>query len=790
MEQQNNFNSSAEEQEITLGDLFFVLRMNWKWFVLSILVCVGIAYLYIKITPNEYSRSATVLIKDNTKGGAPMGETALFQDFGMFNLKSSVDNEMLVFQSKRLMQDVVIRLGLDKSYKVREGLKLVELYTQSPVSIQFLSPDCPDGLSMTITPISEKEARLSDIFGKELVENIEDRTITLRDTVDTPFGPITIIPTLYYGEAYYNKAIDVTKSSVKAVALGYQGKLSISLANKLSTIINLGLTDESIPRAEDVLNTLIAIYNEDAVNDKNQITFNTSKFINERLIIIEKELGSVDSDIETFKRENQLTDIHSETGMYLQESSAYGKEALSLENQITLARFIREYLTDPSKSSDLIPSNTGVSDVNIESQISEYNEVLLRRNKLIGNSSERNPVVMDLNNSLNAMKQTIIRAVDNLIVGLNIQIRNTQERESQTLRRITAVPSQQKYVLSVERQQKIKEELYLYLLNKREENELTQAITESNARIIDPATGSDAPVAPRSMIILLAGLMLGCIIPAAILWLKETLNTSLRNRKELQDGVTMPFLGEIPLKEKKGTEIVVHKNGRDPVSEAFRIVRANMDFMRVKKKDMKVITITSAFPGSGKTFVSINLGMSLALTGKKVVLVDLDIRKATMSKLIHSTSKGVTSYLSEQTDEIRELVQPSKLDENLDMISVGPTPPNPAELLLSERLDLLISWLRENYDYIILDNVPSLQIADAYIINRVVDLTIYLVHANKFPRRMLPDLEQLYKESKFNNMAVLLNGVDYKKGGYGYYSYGYYGYGYGYGHKRAEKREK
>lgn len=783
MEQQNNFKPAAEEQEINLVDLFYLLAVNWKWFALSILICVGLAYLYIQATPKEYERSATVLIKDNSKGGAPMGESALFQDFSMFNIKSSVDNEMLVFQSKRLMRDVVTRLGLYKSYKVREGLKSVELYTQSPVMIQFADADHPNVLSLSITPLSETNVLLSD-FSEE---GDTDMTVTLRDTVVTPIGRLVVVPTLYYGETYFNRAIQVQKYDVAELALAYQRRLQVALANKLSTIINLSIVDESILRAEDLLNTLIAIYNEDAINDKNQIAVNTSEFINERLIIIEKELGSVDSDIETFKRENQLTDIRSETGVYLQESSAYGKEALSLENQITLARFIREYLTDPSKNADLIPSNTGVSDVNVESQISEYNELLLRRNKLISNSSDRNPVVMDLNNSLNAMKQTIIRAIDNLIVGLNIQIRNTQEREAQTVRRITAVPSQQKYVLSIERQQKIKEELYLYLLNKREENALTQAITESNARIIDPATGSDAPVAPRSMIILLAGLMIGCLVPAGVIWLRETLNMSIRNRKDIQDVVTMPFLGEIPLRDKKASsEIHVYKNGRDSVSEAFRIVRTNMEFMRVKKKDMKVLTITSAFSGAGKTFMSINLGMSFALTGKKVVLVDLDIRKGMMSARIHQASKGVTSYLSGQTDKIDEIIVSSGLDENLDMISAGPIPPNPAELLLSERLDSLIAYLREHYDYIILDNVPTLQVADAFIINRVVDMTIYLVRVGKYPRHMLPDLEQLYREGRFNNMAVLLNGVDYKKGGYGY-AYGY-GYGYGYGNEKEKKK--
>ena len=468
------------------------------------------------------------------------------------------------------------------------------------------------------------------------------------------------------------------------------------------------------PRAEDVINTLISVYNTDAINDKNQIVMNTSNFINDRLIVIEKELGDVDSDIESYKREHQLTDISSETGMYLQTSSQYRQEGLSLENQLSLAKYIKNYLTDPGKSSDLIPANTGISDVNIESQIGEFNEMLLKRDKLISNSSSKNPVVQDLNNSLIAMKQTIIRSVDNLIVGLNIKIKNIRAQEEQTSRRISAVPTQQKEVLSVERRQKIKEELYLYLLNKREENELTQRMTESNARIIDPAAGSNAPVAPKSMMILLASIVLGCAIPAGVLWLLAVSDTKVRSRKDVEGVLSVPFLGEIPMRDKKDkSEVVVHENGRDSVSEAFRIVRTNMDFMRVKDKKMQVVMFTSFNPGAGKTFVSMNLAMSFALTHKKVVLVDLDIRKGTLSSHVRVSDKGVTNYLSGRIDNVDEIIRQNELCDKLDIIHAGPVPPNPAELLLGDRLETLIAELRKRYDYIILDNVPAGVVADA-----------------------------------------------------------------------------
>lgn len=794
--EQETISRREEENGLNLMDLLRIGLANWYWFVLSVVVSMGIAFLYLKSTPYVYTRTASVLIKDEMRGGQLATEATAFEELNMLNVKSSVDNELLVFKSKRLMTEVARRLRLDVSYRMRTRLRDVELYTRSPITVQF--PDATEGMSFSfkVTPLSEKEILFTDFPEPEdSVPPVKEIRALLNDTVTTPVGRVVVMPSLHYTEDYYRVPVMVKKSNLKAVAMACNAGLQSTLASKMATIINLSINDVSPTRAEDIINTLIAVYNEDAINDKNQIAINTSNFINERLIIIEKELGGVDAEIETYKKENRLTDITSETGMYLQTSSRYQQEGLGLDNQLTLAKYIRNYLTDPLKSADLIPANTGISDTNIEGLIGEYNDLLLKRDKLIGNSSDRNPVVMDMNNSLDALRQTIIRSVDNLITGLNIKIKNIRSQEEQTNRRISAVPTQQKYVLSVERQQKIKEALYLYLLNKREENALSQSITESNARIIDPATGNSQPISPKVKMVLLAALVMGCAVPAGILWLLTIMDTRVRGRKDVEDNLSVPFLGEIPLQDKTKKKerkfvMAVRENGRDAVSEAFRIVRTNMDFMRVnsEQEQMQVIMFTSLNPDAGKTFVSSNLAMSLALAGKRVVLVDLDIRKGTLSSNIGLLKEGVTNYLSGKITATAPIIQQSEYHPNLDIITKGPVPPNPAELLLSKRLEDMIAELKEKYDYVILDNVPSNMIADAVIVNRVADLTIYVIRAGKMDRRQLPEVEKLYKQRKFRNMAVLLNGVAYKRSGYGYYKYGYYGrYGYNYGYGYGEK---
>lgn len=546
-----NRKNTQSDHTLHVGDWLHIALANWKWFVLSLVVCMGASFWYIKRSPDIYSRSASVLIKDETRGAQLPNAASAFSEMDLLNIQSTVDNEVLIFKSKRLMIEVARKLKLDIFYSVKGKFRDWDLYTTSPVTLTFPEALETSSFSFKVTPLNDKEVLLSDFPEMEGVKPVEQMKVHLNDTVATPVGKLVVTPTLYYTQDYYQVPVTVNKMNLEKVGMAYNAALQSMVASKTSSIIHLSISDVSPRRAEDILNTLIDVYNQDAIDDKNRIAVNTANFINERLIVIEQELGGVESQIADYKSQHNLADISTQTGSFMERSNRYQQEGVTLENQRTLALYIRDYLADPAKSGELIPSNTGISDGTIERQIMEYNELMLQRDKLIGNSSNKNPVVMDMNNSLASMKQTIVRTVDNLIAGLDMKIQNIRGEEERAMKRIAAVPSQQKYVLSVERQQKIKESLYIYLLNKREENALTKSITESNARIIDPAMGSSVPVSPKTHLIMLAGFMLGLLLPACVLFVLRTSDTKVRGKKDLTDVLSIPFLGEIPRRERE-----------------------------------------------------------------------------------------------------------------------------------------------------------------------------------------------------------------------------------------------
>lgn len=777
---QTNNSSNKNDQGLNIVDLFMYLASQWKWFLLSILICGGIAWYNYARAPLVYFRSATVIIKDPSNKASTSG----LDRFDNFINKVNVANEILQFRSKKLMREVVQRVHADVSYQIKDGLRNNELYNESPVLVSLPDALPEQSFSFTMTLKDAKTVTLSDFSGIEAKPSYE---VALNDTVAIIEGMnVVVTATNYLRDSWLNTPIRVQKLPVESMVNYYKNALGIQQEEEEASILTLALKDSSPARAEDVLNTLITVYNEEAIKEKNQVAVNTANFINERLIIIERELGNVESNLESFKQRNQIVDIASSAGMYMTESQKYNADAMELETQLRLANFIKDYLTDPGKETDLIPSNTGISDMNIENQISLYNAAKLKRDHLIDDSSVNNPVVQELNNSLRAMKQSIIRAVDNMIVSLNVKRNDAQNREMRAQDRVTAIPTKERQMLSIERQQKIKEALYLFLLNKREENALSQAMADNNARVIDGAEGSNAPISPNRNRILLLGLLVGIALPGAVCLAILFMDTRVHGRKDIEGVTSVPYLGEIPLdkeamKDHRRKVMAVKEQGDDIVSEAFRILRTNMAFLSKKDKPAQVITFTSFNIGAGKTFIARNLSMSLAYMKKRVVMVDLDIRKGTLSRHFGHYHVGVTNYLSDNTVKVDDIIQHQ---EGFDLIPAGILAPNPAELLMDNRLDELMNELRTRYDYIIADNVPVGLIADATIANRIADLTIFVVRAGKLDRRQLPDIEKLYQEKKLKNMALVLNGANPERHGYGY-SYGY-GYGYGYGTKKKK----
>lgn len=777
---QTNNSSNKNDQGLNIVDLFMYLASQWKWFLLSILICGGIAWYNYARAPLVYFRSATVIIKDPSNKASTSG----LDRFDNFINKVNVANEILQFRSKKLMREVVQRVHADVSYQIKDGLRSNELYNESPVLVSLPDALPEQSFSFTMTLKDAKTVTLSDFSGIEAKPSYE---VALNDTVAIIEGMnVVVTATNYLRDSWLNTPIRVQKLPVESMVNYYKNALGIQQEEEEASILTLALKDSSPARAEDVLNTLITVYNEEAIKEKNQVAVNTANFINERLIIIERELGNVESNLESFKQRNQIVDIASSAGMYMTESQKYNADAMELETQLRLANFIKDYLTDPSKETDLIPSNTGISDMNIENQISLYNAAKLKRDHLIDDSSVNNPVVQELNNSLRAMKQSIIRAVDNMIVSLNVKRNDAQNREMRAQDRVTAIPTKERQMLSIERQQKIKEALYLFLLNKREENALSQAMADNNARVIDGAEGSNAPISPNRNRILLLGLLVGIALPGVVCLAILFMDTRVHGRKDIEGATSVPYLGEIPLdkeamKDHRKQVMAVKEQGDDIVSEAFRILRTNMAFLSKKDKPAQVITFTSFNIGAGKTFIARNLSMSLAYMKKRVVMVDLDIRKGTLSRHFGHYHVGVTNYLSDNTVKVDDIIQHQ---EGFDLIPAGILAPNPAELLMDNRLDELMNELRTRYDYIIADNVPVGLIADATIANRIADLTIFVVRAGKLDRRQLPDIEKLYQEKKLKNMALVLNGANPERHGYGYS----YGYGYGYGYRTKKKK--
>lgn len=781
-----------EDRELRLSDIWnMALEIIWDrkwWYVASVAMCISVCLLYIYRTPDTYTRTAKVIIDESNQDAALNSISTLTGGVAGIAMNSSVANEMQALGSPDLMQSVVERLRLETGYEEEQFLRNVELYTDTPVEMRLAGDNPQSWFSFTVSNGGDGMLVLKDFRigpeGDVLEETIE---CAFSDTVSTPAGLIILYPTARADRFLYDITISWNNSISVAKDIGR--RLSVTRPAKDASVVQLSLEDVFPTRANDILSSLIDIYNEEWVRSRNEAARNTSAFINERLVVIEKELGGIENDLKRYKEANRLTDMDAISRAYIEETSEYSTKGFEVANQLSIARYIKDYLNNPVNESALIPANLGLTTGNVESQIAEYNDLILQRDRLSAGSGKNNPIIADLNNSIAALRSAILRSVDNSIATLQLQEQKIQAQENQIMSRIAMNSGQELQLLSIQRQQMVKESLYIFLLQKREENELASLVNVGNTRTIMRPDGSPYPSAPDKMMLLLAAVLIGIAIPFAVIFIKRTADTTVRSRSDF-DGISVPFLSEIPLTAKKtrlgfirksskfnntNCRIMVQPGKRDMMNEAFRVLRTNFDIIIEKRQGMAFTSMFTSFaPNAGKTFIIQNMAAVMALKSSKVLLIDLDLRKATLSRIHSRQRSGLASYLNGKSDDYRaDIVE---IGPGLHLLPVGDIPPNPTELLLTERIATALNGLRREYDYIFIDCPPIDIVADAAIVTKMVDLTVFVVRAGMLDRRMLPKLDDIYSSGRFTRMSVVLNGVDMEVRGYGNYGYRY-GYG-------------
>lgn len=802
--QNNQIQQQNAQNEMGIKDIVFMCLSNWGWFLASVVVCVSLAVAYLLVTPKVYTRYASIALKDENKGRSIRTNMQdAFKDLGVTAPNSNLHDELHSITSRDLALKAAERLSLNVDYSVDGRYHAQTIYgEQLPIKITFPGMEDDEYVEFDVNLSKNGNVVLKNFKNRGEEVQGEAKGKVGFNMIHTPVGRVVVNQSPYFKKFKFGKTIHVTRIPLAAAKAILFNNFDAQLADKESNVIELVYQDVSPKRAEDVLSTIIAIYNENWVSDRNQIAVSTSEFIDERLRVIEKELGSVDNDISSYKSTHQITDLQAVSAMYLQRSNQSDTKVLDLSNQVYIAKYIRSYLTNKANENQVLPANLGISNTTITSQISNYNQKLIQRNNIVANGSEANPVAVELAEQLAALRASIISSIDNELVSLNNALQTQRGFGNEAISKITSNPQQAKYLLSVERQQKVKESLYLFLLQKREENELSQAFTAYNTRIIEVPQGSNRPTAPITRNILLIALALGLAIPFGILYLLETLNSTVRGKADLDGKLSIPYLGEIPMymgnmpkkwyefwkKKKEPRKFVVRNGSRGVINEAFRLVGTNMELMVTKGEEKSnVYMVTSYNPGSGKSFISGNLGATLSMKRKKVLLIDGDLRHASTSTFVNSPKKGLSELLRGVEENVQSVIVPVEQFSNLYVLPVGTIPPNPTELLSSGNMEKILNELRSMYDFIIIDCPPADMMADATIVEKYVDRTLFVIRAGLLERRMISDLELAYTENKFKNISYILNGTKMigKLGNKYGYKYGYkYGANYGYGDKK------
>lgn len=798
---ENNMNEQDEEK-INYQELLFRYIIHWPWFVASVLVCLIGAWVYLHFQTPVYQVSASIMIKDDKKGG---GSTDLenLGIGGVITSTQSIDNEIEVLRSKTILKEVVNNLELYITYYDEDEFPKKELYQTSPVIVNLTAQEAdklPGSalLAMKLSPEGVLDVNLK-VGLKEYNQRFEKLPAVLPTDAGT-FG-FALKDSLSGGQMEGHKGerhIRAVVSRPFGVAKGYQEALSIAPTSRTTSVAVVSLMNTNIQRARDFINKLIEMYNRNTNNDKNEVAEKTREFINERIKIIDEELGSTEDKLEAFKRNAGLTDISSDAQLAVSGNAEYEKRRVDNGTQINLVRDLIKYINNPSNEYELLPGNIGLSDAGLTTQIGRYNELIIERKRLLRTSTESNPMIVNLDTSIRAMKSNVQAAINGTLQGLLIVKADLEREAGRFSRRISDAPGQERQYVSIARQQEIKAGLYLMLLQKREENAITLAATANNAKIIDEPVATGGPLSPKPNMIYMIALVLGVGLPVSVIFLIGLTKFKIEGRGDVEKLTRLPIIGDVPLTDEKAGSIAVFENQNTLMSETFRHIRTNLQFML--ENNQKVILVTSTVSGEGKSFISSNLAISLSLLGKRVVIVGLDIRKPGLNKIFNIPRKeqGITQYLSNPEKNLMDFVQASDVSKNLYILPGGTVPPNPTELLARDGLDKAIETLKKNFDYVILDTAPVGMVTDTLLIGRVADLSVYVCRADYSRKAEFTLINELATDNKLPNICTVINGLDLQKKKYGYYYgygkygkyYGYgkrYGYGYGYGEHKVKE---
>ncbi|MBN1462933.1 MAG: polysaccharide biosynthesis tyrosine autokinase [Paludibacteraceae bacterium] len=769
-----------QEDVLNIKELLFQYLSYWKWMLASVVLCILLAGFYLLKTNKEYEIKTSILIKEEDSG---MSELAILDELGLASGKNNIDNEIEILKSADLIRNTIYATNYHIVYSQKVGLRKLKLYSDSPllITIQHCNLDTlQDMISMYITKSGANYSIETSYKGQFW----EYTTNTLPTTIGLPLGRIKIEPNPSI--PFTNEELFVSVVNPEKVAVSISKNIKITPTSKKSSVISLSIQNENTERGKAFLQKLIELYNLQAVEDKNQIAYNTGIFIDERLKSLSIELSNVEQNVENFKTSNKITDISSEAKLFLEQTGTNEQKLKEVETQLNIVGYVSDFVNEEKNKNKLIP-NLGITDVGLSVLINKYNELTLEKERIESASTSANPILTNIVSQLNNMRSGIKNSVSNVKKTLLIAKKDLNKEGNLTSDKIQQIPRIEREFIEIKRQQQIKETLYLFLLQKREETNLTLAATAPKAKIVSQPRADSTPVSPKKSIIILIALILGIVIPVIIIYIKNLFELKITNREELEKLCKVPLLGEIP-KNTEDKNIVVGINDTSSMTELFRSLRNDLTFI-VSEPTKKIIAVTSTVSGEGKTFIATNLACTFAMIDKKVLLVGLDIRNPSLANYIGLEKKqGITSYLATGGD-FENLIEKSTLNANLDIIQAGIIPPNPNELLNKDALDNLFNELRKRYDYILLDTAPVGIISDTFLVNRISDMTLYVTRENITEKASILYLNELYKNNRLTNLYVVYNDSDIEKKRYGYSSKHYYGYSYGY-KKNLPKKQK